>query len=78
MPESLPTDRYDQEERIRRELESARQEVAASLLALRHKVTRPFAWRMAVRRRPLAVVIGGVFVGFTVALLTGARWKDGR
>ena len=76
MSESLPTDRYDQEERIRRELENARQEVAASLLALRHKVTRPIDWRMAIRRRPLAAVIGGVFVGFTVALLTGARWKD--
>lgn len=76
MSESLPTDRYDQEERIRRELENARQEVAASLLALRHKVTRPIDWRMAIRRRPLTVVIGGVFLGFTVALLTGARWKD--
>jgi len=76
MAESLPTDRFDHEERIRRDLENARQEFATSVLALRRKMTSPFDWRGFLRRRPVAVVIGGVITGFTIALLTSARWKD--
>lgn len=76
MPEPLPTDRFDHEERLRRDLESARQEVAASILAIRRKVATPFEWRAVIRRRPMTVLLGGVVVGFTVALLTSARWKD--
>lgn len=76
MAESLPTERYDHEERIRRDLENARQEFATSVLAIRRKMAAPFDWRGFVRRRPVQVVIGGVIAGFTIALLTSARWKE--
>jgi len=77
MPEPQPTDRFDHEERLRRDLETARQEIAESILAIRRRVVTPFDWRAAIRRRPVPVLMGGVVVGFTVALLTSARWKDG-
>ncbi|HEY0840416.1 MAG TPA: hypothetical protein VGD74_09550 [Vulgatibacter sp.] len=76
MAESLPTDRFDLEERIRRDLETARQEFATSVLALRHRVASPFDWRGFVRRRPIAVLVGGAITGFTIALWTSARWKE--
>lgn len=76
MAESLPTDRFDHEERIRRDLENARQEFATSVLALRYRISSPLDWRGFVRRRPIAVLVGGAITGFTIALLTSARWKD--
>ncbi|HWV38762.1 MAG TPA: hypothetical protein VN033_09840 [Vulgatibacter sp.] len=73
MSDLQPTDRFDHEERLRQEIETARQEIAASILAIRRRVVTPFDWRAVIRRRPVPVLLGGVAVGITIALLTGAR-----
>jgi ElaB/YqjD/DUF883 family membrane-anchored ribosome-binding protein len=54
---------------IRAEIESARAEIADSLLALRDEVSDRLDWRAFVRRKP-AVALG---VAFAVGYLLGKR-----
>jgi len=56
-------------ERIRAEIESARAEIADSLLALRDEVSDRLDWRAFVRRKPL-VALG---MAFAVGYLLGKR-----
>jgi hypothetical protein len=54
---------------IRRDIERTREELAASIVSLRHQVTEATDWRTWARRRPLAF-LGGVFL---FGLVLGAR-----
>ncbi len=55
--------------RIRAEIESARAEIAESLLSLRDEVNERLDWRAFVRRKPF-VAVG---VAFAVGYLLGKR-----
>ena len=46
------------------EIEKARQQVAASVVALRGELASTTDWRQWVRRRPLALIAGAFVVGF--------------
>lgn len=54
---------------IRSDIEKTREEIAASLSALRTSVTEATDWKTYIRRQPL-VFVGGAFA---VGLLIGVR-----
>jgi hypothetical protein len=57
-------------EQIRADIESQRDELATSVVALRSKVTELTDWRRQVREHRRELTIGAAVVGFAL----GARW----
>ena len=49
---------------VRAQIERARNQIAASALALRREVAAKTDWREYVRRRPLQFIVGALLVGW--------------
>ncbi len=66
-----------EEQRLRSDIETARLDLANSIVAISDRVADKVDWRTWVRRRPLPAVLGGLAVGFLVGRLSSPR-KDER
>ncbi len=55
---------------IRAKIEQAREEIEASMAALRDEVQGTVDWRRYVRRHPAAFFAGGLFLGLILARST--------
>lgn len=55
-------------EEVQRELERAREQIAASAVALRREVAAKTDWKAYVRRQPVAWVLGAFVVGWLLGV----------
>ncbi|AKU89789.1 hypothetical protein [Vulgatibacter incomptus] len=70
--------RLHEQERLRNDIDRARNELADSLVAIRDRVTGRMDWKAVVRRKPVQAVLVGLAVGLVLARLLTVRRETKR